>query len=133
MSHPNETMLRRAYAAMSTGDLVPMLAMLSDEVHWHVDSDSPLAGEYVGKSGVLEFFAAMAELYGSTLAVEVGDVVANDHLGIVLTNESGTVEGEDVAWTSAHVYRIEDGAVVSFSAYTDDAYHALWAARQAAR
>jgi hypothetical protein len=32
MSHPNETMIRTAYDAVSTGDLQPMLDMLSDEI-----------------------------------------------------------------------------------------------------
>jgi ketosteroid isomerase-like protein len=128
MAPPHETMLRSAYDAVSTGDFAPMLGMLSEEIRWHVEGESPLAGEYEGKSGILEFFGAMAELYGGTLVVEVADVVANDHLGIVLTNESATVDGHDLAWTSARVYRIENGVVVGFTACTDDAYHSFWSA-----
>jgi ketosteroid isomerase-like protein len=51
MAHPIETMLRGAYDAAGTGDLAPMLGMLSDEVRWHVDGESALAGDYVGKRG----------------------------------------------------------------------------------
>jgi uncharacterized protein len=132
MAHSNEKMLRSAYDAASTGDLEPMLEMLSEDVRWHFGGESPLAGEYQGRAGVLEFFGSMAGLYEGTLAVEVADVVANDHLGIVLTNESATVDGHDLGWTSAHVYRIEDGMVVGFTAYTDAAYHAFWSARRVA-
>jgi ketosteroid isomerase-like protein len=131
MANPNEAMLRNAYEAASTGDLAPMLSMLSGRIRWHVDGDSPLAGDYEGENGVLEFFGAMAEFYGGTLVVEVADVVANDHLGIVLTNESASVDGHDLEWTSAHVFRIEDGVVVGFTAYTDEAYHAFWSATPA--
>jgi ketosteroid isomerase-like protein len=128
MGHPHEQMLRSAYDAVSTGDFAPMVGMLSEEIHWHVDGESPLAGDYQGKTGILEFFSAIAELYDGTLAVEVADVVANDHLGIVLTNESATIDGHHLEWTSAHVYRIEGGTVAGFTAYTDDAYHAFWSA-----
>lgn len=132
MAHSNEQMLRGAYDAASTGDLAPMLGMLSDKIRWHVDGDSPLAGDYEGKSGILDFFGAMGELYSGTLAVEVADIVANEHRGIVLTKESATMDGEDLAWTSAHVFRFERGKAVDFTAYTDDAYHAFWSGSRAA-
>ena len=55
MTHPNETMIRTAYDAVSTGDLEPMLGMLSEEIRWNVSGQSPLAGDYEGKHGVLQF------------------------------------------------------------------------------
>jgi len=131
MSHPNETMIRTAYDAVSSsGDLAPMLDMLGDEIRWNVSGESPLAGEYEGKDGILRFFAAMAEQYDNTLNVQVCDVVANDHRAVVLTAESGTVDGHELTWTSAHVYGIANGVVVDFSSYTDDAYHAFWSAQR---
>jgi hypothetical protein len=38
MSHPNETRIRTAYDAASTGDLEPMLNMLSDDIRWNAGS-----------------------------------------------------------------------------------------------
>jgi uncharacterized protein len=110
MSHPNETMIRTAYDAVSTGDLQPMLGMLSDKIRWNVSGDSPLAGDYEGKDGVVQFFGAMAHQYDNTLNVQLREVLANDHRAVVLTAESGTVDGHQLKWTSAHVFSITDGS-----------------------
>ena len=132
MSHPNETMIRTAYSAVSTGSLQPMLNMLSDEIRWNVSGDSPLAGDYEGKDGVLQFFGAMAQQYDHTLNVQVREVLANDHRAVVLTAESGTVDGHRLEWSSAHVFSIADGFVVGFTSYQDDAYHAFWSGQRVA-
>lgn len=130
MSHPNETMIRTAYDAISSGDLQPMLNMLSDEIRWHVSGDSPLAGDYDGKNGVLQFFGAMAQQYDNTLNVHVREVLANDHRAVVLTAESGTIEGHQLNWNSAHVFSLADGVAIEFTSYQDDAYHAFWTAER---
>ena len=132
MSHPNETMIRSAYDAITTGNLQPMLDMLSDEIRWNVSGDSPLAGDYDGKDGVLQFFGAIAEQYDNTLSVQVREVLANDHHAVVLTAESGTVDGHELEWRSAHVFSITDRVVVAFTSYQDDAYHAFWSAHAVA-
>jgi ketosteroid isomerase-like protein len=130
MTHPNETKVRSAYDAASTGDLAPMLDLLHDDIQWQVAGESPLAGDYRGKQGILEFFGAMAELYDNTQRVQVADVLANDHRAVVLTDESAVLDGQTLNWTSAHVYTIDDGTVTAFSSYQDDAYHAIWSARR---
>ena len=47
-----------AYKGFSEGNLEPLLAMLHPEVKYvyHNEGNSPLAGEYLGVSGVSEFF-----------------------------------------------------------------------------
>jgi hypothetical protein len=82
-----------------------------------------------GKDGVLHFFGAMAQQYDNTLNVQVREVLANDHSAVVLTAESGTVDGHQLEWRSAHVFSIADRVVVAFTSYQDDAYHAFWSAR----
>ena len=126
MTHANETMIRSAYDAALTGDLQPMLGMLSDEVRWNASGESPLAGMYVGKDGVLRFFGAMAQQYQGTLEVQVRDVFASDQRAVVLTTESGMVDGHRLEWASAHVYSIAEGIIVDFTSFQDDAYHAFW-------
>ncbi len=132
MSHPNEAMLRHAYEAFAVGDLDPVLGMLSDDISWHASGDSPVAGDYSGREGVLRFFAAMMTQYGGTLRLQVNDVLASDDHGVVLTTESGTAGGERIEWASVHVFTIRDGKCVRFVSYEDDAYHQFWAARRVA-
>lgn len=100
MRHPNETMIRSSYDAASTGDLQPILDILSDEIRWNVSGDSALAGDYNGKDAVLRFFGAIARQYDNTLNVQVREVLVNDHHAVALTAESGTVDGHQLEWTS---------------------------------
>ncbi len=51
---------------------------------------------------------------------------------LVLTAESGTVDGHQLEWTSAHVFSIADGVVVAFTSYQDDASQAFWSAQRVA-
>jgi len=126
MSHPNETMLRTAYAGFSIGDMAPLTDMLSDDITWHAAGTSPVSGDYVGKDEVFGFFAKMMELYGGSLRVEVRDVLANDDHGVVLTTEHGSSQGETVEFTTVHLWTIRDGKCTRFVSYEDDVYHHFW-------
>jgi ketosteroid isomerase-like protein len=129
--HPNARLLDQVYQAIGRGDLQPLLSMLSDDITFEVDL-GPLAGTYRGKDEVPEFFARMANLYQGTLAVQVVDIVANDRHAVVLTRESGKVNGEPVAWTGAHVWSFERGRANRFRTYLSAEYQHFWAKRQAA-
>lgn len=129
MAHRNQLALRTAYDRVGVGDPQPLLDLLSDDVRWEVGGASPLAGTYEGKDGVLAFFHAMGEQYQGTLNVQVRDVFADDNCAVVLTNESGSVDDQQLRWTSAHVYTLQNGTIVNFTSYTDDSYHAFWSAR----
>jgi ketosteroid isomerase-like protein len=132
MAHRNELALRTAYDCVAAGDLQPMLDLLSDDIRWEVGGASPLAGTYEGQDRILAFFQAMGEQYQGTLDVQVREVLANDHRAIVLTNESASVDGQQLRWTSVHVYTLQNGTIVDFRSYTDDGYHAFWSARAVA-
>lgn len=130
MPHPNQIMLKTAYQAFACGDLLPLAAMLSDNVVWHATGTSPAAGDYVGKDEVFGyfggFFTKMIELYGGSLHIEVRDVLANDTHGVVLTTERGTSQGETLTFTSIHLFTIRDGTCTHVTSYQDDCYHQFW-------
>lgn len=130
-AHLNTQHLRDAYHAVSQGDLRPMLALLDEDAIWTDSTLGPLAGSY--RNGeVPRFFAGMMEVYHGTLRVEIADIVADDDHGIVLTRESGAVDGEQVSWTSVHVYSFARGRVRGFTNYGSAEYQRFWAGRNAA-
>ena len=61
MAHPNEDLVRRGYAAFSTGDIATLTELFADDLVWHVGGRSPITGDYKGKEAVLGFFAQLAE------------------------------------------------------------------------
>ena len=112
-THPNARLLQNAYQAIERGHLHAMLSILSDDMTWTDSTLGPLAGSY-RKDEVPQFFGKMMDVYHGTLRVEIAGIIADDDHGIVLTRESGTVDGEQVAWAGVHVYTFDSGRVTRF-------------------
>jgi uncharacterized protein len=126
MSNSNEHALKTAYAEVGRGNIDALMRLLSNEIVWCVSGQSPLAGDYRGKDGVLHFFARMAELYQGTLRLEVQDILANERRGIVLTAENFVHDSAHVAYRSVHHFEFRDGKCWLFHALQDDAYNGYW-------
>lgn len=115
MSHPDEELVRRAYAAFAEGDLDTLDELLADEVVFHQAGDNPMAGEYRGKQEVLAWLSELAVRSGGTFRLEVHDVIANDDHVVVLGRPYGRrgahqLDGAPVA----HVFHAEDGSISEY-------------------
>jgi ketosteroid isomerase-like protein len=97
-----------------------------------VSGDSPVAGDYSGPDAVLGFLSKMMELYGGTLRLDVIDVLANDDLGIVVTEERAEYDGKALEYSGIHGWEFRDGKLARFQNYTDDTYNRFWAETAAA-
>jgi ketosteroid isomerase-like protein len=128
-THQNVRMLRHTYDAFNRGDIQPLLDQVSDDIDWIDSTLGPLAGSYRGKAEVQQFFAKMMDIYNGRLKVELVDILANDGHGIVLTRESGRVNGEHVAWTSVHVWSFRGGLASRFVSYGSGEYQRYWVSR----
>lgn len=120
MAHPNEELLRNAYEAFSAGDVDGAMAVFSDNIRWHVEGHTPLAGVYIGHDEVLGFFGALVERSGGTFSLEVHDVLANDEHAVVLVRERAEREGKTLAVTGAHVWHVSGGKATEFWALSTD-------------
>jgi ketosteroid isomerase-like protein len=129
MTHTNAQLLRAAYDGFTSGDLEPLLGLLTDDIAWQDSTLGPLAGDYTGKDEVLRLFGRMMEVYGGTLQIEVVDILANDNRGVVLTREQGTTDGEHVKWTGVHLWEFREGRCARFVAYNDADYQRFWSER----
>ena len=127
-THPNAGLLASSYQAVEQGDLQPILAMLHENITWTDSTLGPLSGTY-GKDEVPQFFGKMMDAYAGTLRVEIADLMADENHGIVLTRESGTVDGETVAWTGVHIWSFDKGRATGFVSYGSAEYQRFWADR----
>jgi uncharacterized protein len=78
MAHPNEDLLRAAFAAFTAGDLDQLRRATAPDIVWHSPGRNMLSGTYKGPDEVLRFLARWRESTDETLHVDLHDVVAND-------------------------------------------------------
>ena len=129
MTHPNEELLRRGYAAFAAGDLDTVRAIFDDNIEWHTAGQGPLAGVYHGTDEVFGFFGRTFELSGGTFRVELHDVLANDRHAVALVTLRAERTGRTLESGEAHVWAMSDGRATQFWAMPHDVRvgEAFWA------
>jgi len=106
--HPNASLVRESFSAMTRGDTQWMSDHLADDVVWHVGGNSKMAGEYRGKETVL---GMMPPSEGGN-QIDVHDVVANDdHAVLIGTAHLEAPDGDSVDYKFVNVFHISDGKV----------------------
>jgi ketosteroid isomerase-like protein len=128
MQHPNEELLRRAYADFARGDLAAYLSACTDSITFRVPGRSVVAGTFDREQFLSDMIPRVMEASGGTFRETVLDVVANETRGVVLARHEFERNGRSHAYNTAHVYRIEGGRLASFMEYPEDmyAFDAAW-------
>ncbi len=97
MTHPNEDMLREAFAAFQRGDMEALQSKyFAEDIRYHVSGRSPISGDYEGAAQVLGLFGRLFELSGGTLRLELHDVVANDQHAVAMFTIRAEREGRQL-------------------------------------
>lgn len=118
--------IKTSYDAFEKGNLDPLMSLLADNVRWHVSGGSPLAGDYIGKAEVLEFFGKMMQLYGGSLRLQVVDILASEKHAAVLIREEIPCQARALTCRSVHLWEVRNATFSAFHVYYDDAYHKCW-------
>lgn len=109
MPHPNEQMLRDAYAAFGRGDFQGYISNCTDDFVFNVPGKNRASGSYRGGDGIMQIVGKIGEVTGSQFEEIVHDVLANDEHGVVLATHRLTNGGKQKEYNTAHVYHIRDG------------------------
>lgn len=79
-AHPNEAIVRRFYAAFSTGDVAEFKEIMAPDIYWNTPGDSQISGEYKTLDDVLALFGKCGELTAGDLHVDLESIeVVGDH------------------------------------------------------
>lgn len=125
--HPNEDLIRRTYAAFSTGDLQAVGESFADDIVWHSLGQSRFSRDYTGREAVFELFGTLFEETGGTFRIELNEVLANDRVAVALTTNRAERLGRTLVYDEAAVFRTRDGKVAEAWLYVDDqAAHAAF-------
>lgn len=119
------TVVQGIYEAFGRGDVPAILAFCAPDTAWEVVGRAggyPLWDTFKGAEGVVKFFTTVAaeETFSDFTIHEVhgaGEVVtALGHAAYTLNKTGKTVDSDFI-----HLFRVQDGKVVSFREFSDTA------------
>jgi ketosteroid isomerase-like protein len=123
MAHPNEDLVREAFAAFGRGDIdVLQRQYFTPDIHWHFPGQSSVAGDHVGAAQVAEMFGRLAELSGGTHRIELHDVIGNDEHVVALHKTKAERAGKQLEVDVVHVFHVHDGKVTEAWTHHADLY-----------
>ena len=110
----NKELIKKGYAAFSSGDVETVMDLFDDDIVWVQPGKSVISGTYRGKAEVMELFGELAE---KRLTVKVNGLVAEGDTVVALTEVSvGGETGQD-----AEVFTVRDGKTVRAQEHGDTA------------
>lgn len=117
--------IKAAYAAFARNDPSVLFGAMDPGIRWNEAEGNPLADRnpYIGPQAIGEgVFGRLLAAIDNFTAVPDRYVDGGDHV-IVLGRYGGTVKHSGAAIDAqfCHVYRFQDGKVVTFQQYTDSA------------
>jgi uncharacterized protein len=124
MSHPNEDLVRQAFAAFARGDTAALESdFFAEDICWHFPGRSQFAGDHRGAGQVsADLLRAMAERSGGTHRVELHDVLANDDHVVALHATRAERDGKQLEINAIQVCHIRDGKIAEVWTSHSDTY-----------
>ena len=123
--HQITEIIRGVYAAFATGDIPTVLGALAPNAIWIEAEGGPYGGTFVGPNAVLEnvFMKIGGEWDGYTAIPD--EFIANDNTVVALGKYSGKYKATGKSFTApfVHVWKFQDGKVISFRQHTDTVVH----------
>ena len=103
--HPNVALIKR----LDLRNLAAAVDLFAEDVVWHYYNPRlpDIEGDYVGLSGIGDFFGKIAGLSSGTFQVQpVSITPVGDELVVVHTRNSLTIEGQQITTDVVVVWRI---------------------------
>lgn len=125
----NLDLVRRGYAAFSSGDTATLSELFAPDIVHTVPGSSPLAGSHKGPQDVLTMYGKLAELSNGSVRVELEDVLSDGGDRVIAIHQS-TAErnGQQLSVREALLFTIADGKVAEIQDFFADieANDAFW-------
>jgi uncharacterized protein len=118
--HPNAVLARRGYAAFASGDLDTLRDLMQEDATWHQPGKTAIAGDYIGRDRVFEYFGKIFELSGGTFKADPEDILADDDRAVVIQHTTGTRDGKALDMHHVLVFEIRGGKFADTQVYSSD-------------
>jgi len=118
--HPNAELARRGYAAFSSGDMNTLRDLIAEDAIWHQPGQTAIAGDYIGRDRIFEYFGKLFELSGGTFKADPEHIFADDDRAVVIQHTTGAREGKTLDLHLVLVFEIRGGKFAETQVYSPD-------------
>jgi hypothetical protein len=119
--HRNIERVKREYQAFAEDNFEGLSELFSEDAIWHVNGDTPLAGDHIGRQNIVEFLRKLAHDTHDSFMIEVHDILANDRHTVVLAHMTVDRDGELYTADEVHVFCMnEDGLITEAWGFTSE-------------
>lgn len=118
--HANATLARRGYAAFASGDLDTLRTLMVEDAAWHQPGKTPIAGDYVGRERVIDYFGKLFERSDGTFKAEPIDILADDDRAVVIQHSTAKRDGKALDTRDVLVFEIRGGKFADTQVYPSD-------------
>jgi ketosteroid isomerase-like protein len=129
VTEQSRSIIEGFYAAGSRGDIETMMGYLADDVVIHEPPYLPFGGEYRGKDGLAEIYAAVAQLADVT-QFTIHSVMVDGERGVAFGGYPLTDTGQFTLF--AEETRLVDGKIAEIRIYYHDAQSLIGSAEAGA-
>ncbi|MDH5373577.1 MAG: nuclear transport factor 2 family protein [Acidimicrobiia bacterium] len=102
--HPNIERVKREYQAFAEDNFEGLSELFAEDAVWHVNGDTPLAGDHLGRQDIVEFLRKLAHDTHDSFMIEVHDILANDLHTVVLAHTTVDRDGDLYTADEVHVF-----------------------------
>jgi hypothetical protein len=113
-------LVRRGYAAFSTGDMATLTELFAEDAVWHSAGSGVMSGEKQGRDAILAHFGELMARSGGTLHVDLLDLGGSEDRVFALQHSLGEREGKVVDQDAVNVFTLAGGKVSAVHEFFSD-------------
>ncbi len=125
----NIDLVRRGYAAFSSGDIETLQSLFAENAVWHAVGNGKMSGPKTGRDGILTYFGELMEGTGGTFSVSLIDLVGGEQRVFALQHIHAERDGKVYDEDDVNIFVVGDGVVDEVTSYSADTAKgdAFWA------
>lgn len=129
MADSDLDVVRKGYAAFSTGDLASLSELFADDAIWAVPGNSPTSGTKQGRDAIVAYLVEIMTRSEGTFRVTQLAMAEGEGRVFSLDQTEATRNGQSLNTTGVNVFQLRGGRVHSVQQYFEDtaAADAFWA------
>jgi hypothetical protein len=125
----NIELVRKGYAAFSTGDMATLTGLFAEDAVWHTAGSGVMSGPKQGRDAILGYFGELMARSGGNFSVTLLDLAGSDQGVYALQHTHAEREGRVIDRDAVNIFHVSDGVVSEVGEFFQDTVEsdAFWA------